>query len=661
MTAPAVAGAAHAAPDTLYVTSPLPGGIAEVVRWIFNVPQWIQIGGFFLGLAVAAMLAVQIWRHRRRILAWLASRPAGVKAGMATTVGLVVLAGAWGGTASWNYMQHDNGFCTGCHVMEDPFKRFAAGAGKHDSLSCHACHQQSIFASAWQLYMWVAERPQEIKKHANVPTATCAKCHITGQPEVWQRIASTAGHRTHLESDSVALKDIRCVTCHGLEVHRFVPVDSTCGQSGCHITQDIVLGKMVNQPALHCASCHQFTLDVPALATRDSAAKTIVPTAQQCLGCHEMKSLFGGTFDVARDPHQGSCGSCHNPHEQKTPAEAAKTCTTSGCHANWVNIPFHVGRNHRKLGENCLTCHQPHQARIDPSDCTGCHETIRARATKPGDPRPPVPFDTTRALRSSGTAPASPATGPAPAPEPDARGKGDLALEDLRPAPPRDRPPSARRTPPGEAQDTFPHSPHQRLACITCHVSDPSHGRLAFEPPRGCQICHHQKPSEADCTVCHRAGDIAPPLAATVSVTVPEHSARPRSVAFTHETHREPTCITCHTAPVTLEPLPPVKSCSSCHEDHHTARRDCVTCHTAPMLAGAHADTAAVHQACDACHTPATVARLVPTRSFCLTCHEPEREHYRERECTTCHFLAPPEAYRSRVLGKPVAREGSAP
>jgi hypothetical protein len=70
-------------------------------------------------------------------------------------------------------------------------------------------------------------------------------------------------------------------------------------------------------------------------------------------------------------------------------------------------------------------------------------------------------------------------------------------------------------------------------------------------------------------------------------------------------------------------------------------------------MRAAHADDiAASHQKCDACHTASTVAMLVPDRSFCLTCHgDLQPDHYPRKECTTCHFLAPPAAYRRHLTG----------
>lgn len=636
-----------ARPDS--IQSPLPGGIAAVVRFFFNVPQWIQIGGFLLAVLVGLWIVVWAWRHRAEIVQWIKTRERGVQFGMAGGLfAFVVLAGGFG-AVSWNYMQHDNGFCTGCHVMSRPFGMFQARAGKHDSLECHNCHQQSIYASARQLVLWVAERPEKIGKHAKVPTKICAGCHIDNpqQKEKWQRIATTAGHRVHLESDSTALKDVQCVTCHGQEVHKFVPVSKTCQQEGCHEKVEIKLGKMAQQTSLHCVTCHQFTAEVPRLATRDSAAGTLVPTNKECLSCHEMKKVIE-SFDPAKDPHKGTCGMCHNPHKQATAKEAAQSCTTAGCHDNWRNRPFHVGVAHRKVGEQCLTCHDQHAAKVDPSDCQGCHERVRAKggATVAGRRlAPPLPFDTTKAKRTA-SAPTAPAGGPVtgflgwgwPTPPPRAVPKPERAAA------------AAARA----AADSFPHPRHQKLACLTCHTSNIRHGRLTFEKPRGCLICHHQTPKQADCAVCHQPNELAKTISATVTVTVPKKAPRPRTAAFQHPAHKSVTCVTCHTTAITLAPDSIVRTCQSCHEDHHKGGAACGTCHTGADLKPSHARPALTHERCDACHTEKTVGLLIPGRPLCLTCHPKQADHYPSKECTVCHFQASPAAYRAH-LAKPKA------
>jgi cytochrome c nitrite reductase small subunit len=605
--------------------SPLPGGVAAVVRFLFNLPSWLQIVALVLGLAAAVALLAALWRRRAAIRDWVVTRRRGVQLWLAAGLAAVVLGVAGFGGASWHYMQHDNGFCTGCHVMGPAYQRFIRS--EHDSLSCHDCHEQSLFASMRQLYLWVAQRPQEIGPHAKVPNEVCKRCHVTGQPKIWQRIASTAGHRTHLESDSSALKNIKCVTCHGLEVHRFAPVDSTCAQAGCHVTTAIKLGKMQAQTSLHCVTCHRFTREVPTFLPLDSARGRLVPGVSECFDCHQMRAVLT-EFDAARDPHAGKCGACHDPHEQARPRDAAATCARSGCHADWRARPFHVGPAHRKVGEQCTLCHLPHAAKVDPSDCAGCHAAVRERRAQVRGRRltPPLPFDTTKALKSISFGPR--------------KGKGDGPFFD------GGGPPAGA----GRA-DTFPHQSHKALACITCHLSQRQPARLTFQPSRGCQICHHEKPATLDCARCHRAGELAAPESVTVKVAVSGAPARAHPARFDHAQHRDTPCLTCHVTPVTLAPAPPVASCKSCHDDHHAAGRRCDACHALDDAGReAHALTERAHIACDACHTPEIVAGLTPDRAFCITCHADQRRHYAARECTVCHFQAPPDAVKRLLV-----------
>ena len=238
--AAALAHAPFPGVDSVVVKSPLPGGVAAVVRFLLDVvPWWVQMAGVVVGAVVGLVLVAVAIRNRRAIAGWLAARQRWVQLTLAAGVFLLVLGFGGFSAVAWDYTQHDNGFCTGCHVMDPAFSEFVNFEDKHDTLSCHDCHQQPVTASLRQLYLWVAERPEEIGAHAKVANAVCMKCHvIEGDTAVWQRIASTAGHRVHLESDSTALKDLQCVTCHGTEVHRFVPAPETCGQSGCHDQDD---------------------------------------------------------------------------------------------------------------------------------------------------------------------------------------------------------------------------------------------------------------------------------------------------------------------------------------------------------------------------------------------------------------------------------------
>lgn len=648
--------------DTAVVESPLPGGVAELVRFLMNtVPTWVQVGGVILGAIVAVIALVSLVRNRGPLAAWFASRDRGFRIALGAVAFLILAGAAGAGAATWNYTQHSNEFCVSCHVMNPAFHKFSNAENKHAELSCHDCHQQSMYASARQVYLWVAERPEEIGEHAKIRNEICATCHITGDTARWQRVASTAGHRVHLESDSTALANLQCVTCHGVEVHRFRPVAETCGQSGCHSPDStrLTLGKMAGQTVRHCTSCHGFTIDVPALATRDSAVGTLVPGRAQCLGCHEMRAVLAD-FDERRDPHGGKCGSCHNPHTQETPAAAASSCATSGCHANWRDEPFHVGASHRAVGSQCLTCHVPHAATVDASDCQACHEAVRARGVR----RPPLRFDTSAALRRGDTLSAPPPSAHAPeglsswhSPphrgDPFPRDAGDdeapIAADEWTPEPHASGVLDLQA--PAAAADTFPHARHEKLACLVCHQTGSGHGRLTFEAPRGCAICHHQDPVRAQCETCHRSEDYGTPKPKTITITVPGSDSRLRPVDFLHATHSARVCTECHTTPVTLA-LAPVKSeCRDCHAEHHAVERQCSACHQIADPKLAHTSPQIAHQRCDACHTRTTIERLTPNRNFCGTCHAANRSnHYEPRECTVCHFLAEPSAYRAHLI-----------
>jgi hypothetical protein len=110
-------------------------------------------------------------------------------------------------------------------------------------------------------------------------------------------------------------------------------------------------------------------------------------------------------------------------------------------------------------------------------------------------------------------------------------------------------------------------------------------------------------------------------------------------------------CKDCHTTPVSLEPGTAEKTCVACHDQHHTEAKDCAACHAGGELDQPHAPPVVAHQACDACHTPASVAQLTPSRPFCLTCHQPQVNHYATQECTPCHLLATPAEWRARLIG----------
>ena len=643
--------------DSVVVRSPLPDPLVPVVQWIFQRPSWVMISGIVIGALVAIVILVALWRRRKAIWVWLTTQDRVIKAGLAAAAAAVLMLILAGGLKAKDYMMHDNDFCRGCHIFVPSGQVFARPdtgtyllvnqlEGKHDTLSCHACHPFELKAQAKELFYWIVERPDKIPPHAKVPRHVCEECHVTGPAKAsWKRVTTTAGHRIHFESDSASLKDIACLTCHARTAHRFQPADTTCAQKGCHLTDEIKirLGRMAarfeperlkplpNEEELYCNSCHQFTIDAQLLRA-DSATRLLRPAARQCFGCHEMRALLA-RFDPARDPHGGSCGMCHNPHTDVKPAAALKSCTNAQCHVAWRQVDFHTGAAHRKVGQRCETCHEPHQARVDASDCTGCHERVRSRSRL----RPPLPFDTTKALQQ--TSSREPRNSLIAAGR--ARGQGA--------APPEEDPPRPGSKISASPPDTFPHARHRRLACLTCHDLRGRRGNLTFEAPRGCQICHHQRPAASKCSGCHQQTELEVSKPVTVQVAVFRHTPRRRAVNFAHAVHHEVSCIKCHQTPVTLDPTPQSQDCTGCHEDHHTADRACATCHRTDEIVTAHQSKVDVHLACTRCHTSSTVSALTPSRSFCLTCHEPKVDHYAPKECTVCHLQSTPEGFRRRL------------
>jgi hypothetical protein len=212
------------------------------------------------------------------------------------------------------------------------------------------------------------------------------------------------------------------------------------------------------------------------------------------------------------------------------------------------------------------------------------------------------------------------------------------------------------REPPGDRtgrftspSDTFPHERHSRLACLSCHDLRSTGRRLTFEAPGGCRSCHHQQPTQARCAACHQAGQLSPPVSVQVTVSVPRHDRKRRSVQFYHVKHDTLACTTCHVTPVTLAPADSVRTCTACHASHHGQSRDCASCHRTAEIMTPHQLPVQAHGACDACHTPATVARLVPARAFCLTCHSPGQDHHPPTECSACHFQRSPAELQPRL------------
>ncbi len=514
----------------------------------------------------------------------------------------LVVSASVAGYRQWNYMQHDNRFCTTCHLMVDPFQRFSRSV--HAKLECHNCHEGRVPEQLHQLWLTVVERPNAIGRHARVPNQVCARCHISGDSTRWKIIAATAGHRVHLESRDPRLKAMRCVECHGVSLHEFAPVDRTCLQSGCHDQNTIHLGRMARLTDLHCTTCHNFLAEAPGVAV-DSLGQPLTPRAAQCLSCHAMQGKITG-LDVARDPHQGVCGDCHNPHTQSSPQDVS--CTNAGCHGNWRSVSFHVGVPHP---DRCTTCHQPHNWRVDGANCVRCHANI---------PRETPTRRVAATIRTSLKAPTAVA---------DFASLGGMMVWDTG-----GESQAPARAPAGRVR--FSHGDHRGEACSSCHSSRVQHGQLLIKSAADCQRCHHSGPGRDRCVTCH---DAASPASAALQTQQTFRLAAgqvtvTRRLPFDHQRHRSIACLQCHTTPVSR--APDGAACATCHASHHTPAANCVACHGGANALTVHRVTDHPNCATAACHGQ-RAANLPPSRDMCLMCHTAQTRHAPGKVCEQCH------------------------
>jgi hypothetical protein len=509
----------------------------------------------------------------KRITGWFVKlTPAAI-----AVLGLMLLGGVAAGGfyayRAYTYVQHDNDFCLSCHLMQDPYERFAQSA--HRGLGCKACHQPTLTQRSTMALTQILQNPDSLLTHAEVPSERCAECHIDGDPEKWLLISQSAGHRIHLESSDSALSRLECVGCHSTSLHEFAASDRTCSQSGCHETTEIRLGGM-GALTIHCATCHEFGAPAGG-APVDSVALVMRPQREECLGCHAMRQLASSFPAAVDDPHGGSCGSCHQPHEQTTPAQAVESCATAGCHSSVEEItPFHRGLQQQALAD-CLACHQAHAFHAD-QQCTACHTTV----TQPG---------VVAAHAVAGGAP------------------------DARP---------------------FRHDQHADVVCTSCHVSSDSHGAVVVNSYAQCQSCHHTGATAEPCAQCHAPESLAATRSVRRTLTFSVGTPKQRDMPFDHRVHTAVECSSCHEAGVARSAA--ATDCTSCHVEHHETDNNCMACH-APPAAGAHELSA--HLTCGGagCHDPNPFQPVPRTRPFCLSCHQDLIDHRPDGDCAACHAL----------------------
>lgn len=553
-----------------------------------------------------------------RIRGWTRrlSTPWGIALVVVTAVG-VGLAGYYA-YETYDYVEHDNDFCLSCHLMEDPYERFARSA--HRDLSCKACHQPTFQARSRMALTQIVQQPDTLVTHAEVPNERCVGCHVEGDRQRWRQISSSAGHRIHLESDDRSLEGLKCVECHSTSLHEFAAASATCQQSGCHEDTDIRLGSM-GRLTIHCVACHDFSAPVTRggePAGRDSLLSAALrPDREECLSCHAMREQLPDLPSEEVDPHRAACGACHQPHEQATPAEAVERCVD--CHARPDTLTsFHRGLREGVL-EGCTGCHGAHDFQVEGDRCAACHRVMDRGADAPREAR--ISVGELRPARGSG-----PFAGGGPA----------------LPGTVEDPPDRSARFAGRSAADTTPfrHARHEGIDCTACHATDRTHGRVKLAGPADCRSCHHAAEAGMDCAACHREEERAGSVhrvPTTLSFSTGDSSVR--ELPFDHADHADRACGDCHSDGLARSARD--VSCDGCHAEHHESDARCGACHRKPT-SGAH-ESEVVHVTCGGagCHEPAPVSASTRSRQQCLACHETMVDHRPGRDCVACHLLPP--------------------
>jgi len=565
----------------------------------------------------------------KALFSWIWERFAALPAGVAIAMVVVLFAGfmtaAIFGYRTWDFVENDNDFCLGCHLMEAPFE--LVGESAHRDMGCKACHHPTLVDRTMMGLSQVINNPDSLTVHAEVENEACASCHVYGDPDQWTLIARSRGHRVHFESDDPDLDGLMCVECHSTSVHQFTSTDETCRD--CHEDNDIVMAGM-NDVEMHCASCHAFNAPLESIPADDPLAPSpegalvgvLSPKEGDCLSCHTMRTMVTLPED---DPHEGACGRCHNPHTQETSGEAVATCTSAGCHDAPLEeeSTFHAGLDEATLAA-CNDCHQAHDFHSDGQDCVACHTDIfddertallgPAALTVPGDAVPHAELSFVERVARTVI------------PMGSLHGTSHPTAQEAKP------------------DSTFRHAEHEDLDCLSCHTMDTAHGEVTVSALGGCRQCHHTAPESDDCGSCHTEGGVdgvvvSRPMTFALSVGDPVE----RDLAFDHTDHADEECATCHIEDLTMAVGD--LDCASCHEEHHEADASCVSCHT-PSSLDEHEVESHVGCAGAGCHEDAPFEGVPGERGFCLVCHVEQEDHKVDspEQCADCHALPEPEA-----------------
>jgi len=286
------------------------------------------------------------------------------------TVLLIAVGALWlAGTGAFTTIFPD---CTRCHMSG----RFAAATSEsaHGDLSCTSCHGgRSVGGRLGFIGNKLAHMYLPIGKPdptlANVPSATCRRCHTK---DLKGRVQEANGLRIRHSSCATTRE---CTDCHSTTAHGDAtswPRRTTMDMCfDCHGTASV---------SAKCNLCHvdrlpeaRIKTGVFAITHGPNHMKTHGMGAQRtCVPCHGNTKC--GRCHGAGVPHQIGFVNQHGAVAKSAEAKCmmchrASFCTD--CHRLQMPHPAQFVSQHsglvKKVGDDrCKRCH-------DPNDCTTCH------------------------------------------------------------------------------------------------------------------------------------------------------------------------------------------------------------------------------------------------------------------------------------------------
>lgn len=482
--------------------------------------------------------------------------------------------------------------CTQCHdTIQHGAVEMAEEVGK---LSCESCHSK-MHGAQRDLYVGTGARGVAGKPNPMfLAKVDCEGCHIVKEHNA----------KSKLVGDSLVVKEIACMNCHGISVGGVLPK-----------WQKYINERMASLQSL----VPQARSRAASLASTDKKAKKRFDDAVYNL---DLLKYGHGEHNISysidiMDSVENSLKKTINPSAPELAKRAPSQNCTVLCHITppaktltFSGRQFPHGRHLVDAKLPCVTCHSAvtHKlTTVKVADCDNCHhETNKDKCQTCHKDKIQAPLQY--------------------------QGK------------------------------TFPHLSHinnAKLVCADCHIQDKnekmifrkdcvlchekkkpeshkiawkvSHGKESLKKGALCQSCH----LKSFCSDCHRgvamphASDWAPKKHGPVSIA---------NKTVCANCHKSGFCLSCHSKKAPATGLH--KNCKSCHDektwDFLGPQKTCQTCHKSHVKDSAPAK----HKECVGCHKP-HVWKPQATPGLCGQCHKKQVKHIKNvpamSDCTTCH------------------------